>query len=177
MCCQIVLLACLVWPIPPKANDVLPLSGLAPAKYQKDLCRLTYRISTQSEECQKLFDQGLGYYYSYVWTEAARSFETALRHDPQCPMAWWGLSRALQQWGAKSGKSNDALKKAYDLSNLASYSEKQLILARAMERGIAKDQPISYRDVELPVGRLCDRLRAEQTEHFAMPVRVAGGVR
>jgi predicted homoserine dehydrogenase-like protein len=34
-------------------------------------------------------------------------------------------------------------------------------------RDIAKDQPISYRDVELPKGRLCDRLRAEQTRHFA----------
>src|SRR6185503_1078329 len=35
-----------------------------------------------------------------------------------------------------------------------------------LKRDIAKDQPISYRDVELPKGRLCDRLRAEQTEHF-----------
>ena len=34
-------------------------------------------------------------------------------------------------------------------------------------RDIAKDEPISYRDVELPKGRLCDRLRAEQTSHFA----------
>ncbi|HQR06285.1 MAG TPA: tetratricopeptide repeat protein [Gemmatales bacterium] len=141
MCCQIVLLVCLTWPIPPKPTEALPLSGLAPAKLQKDLCSLSYRISTQSEECQKFFDQGLGYFYSYVWTEAARSFETALRHDPQCAMAWWGLSRALQQWGAKSAKSNDALKKAYELLDLASYSEKQLIIARAMERGIAKDAP------------------------------------
>lgn len=141
MCCQIVLLACLLWPIPPKPGEVLPLCGLAPAKYQKDLCSLTYRISTQSEECQKYFDQGLGYFYSYVWTEAARSFETAARYDPQCAMAWWGLSRSLQQWSAKSGKSNDALKKAYELRDLASYTEKQLITARAMERGIAKDAP------------------------------------
>ena len=158
MCCQIVLLACLVWPIPPKANDVLPLSGLAPAKYQKDLCRLTYRVSTQSEECQKLFDQGLGYYYSYVWTESARSFETALRHDPQCAMAWWGLSRALQQWGAKAGKSNDALKKAYDLRDQASYSEKQLILARAMERGIAKDAPKDAPAQKLAAAKILDEL-------------------
>ena len=27
--------------------------------------------------------------------------------------------------------------------------------------------PISYVDVVLPVGRVCDRLRAEQTAHFA----------
>ena len=30
-----------------------------------------------------------------VWIEAARSFETAAKYDPECAMAWWGLSRAL----------------------------------------------------------------------------------
>lgn len=141
MCCQILLLSCFLWPIPPKNSDLLPLSGLSPAQQQKDLCALSYRISTQSEPCQKMFDQGLGYFYSYVWTESARSFETAVKHDPECAIAWWGLSRALQQWGAKSSKANDALKKAYELRHLASYPEKQLIEARAVERGIAKDAP------------------------------------
>ena len=36
-----------------------------------------------------------------------------------------------------------------------------------VRRDIAKDAPIRYADVELPAGRLCDRLRAEQTAHFA----------
>jgi predicted homoserine dehydrogenase-like protein len=31
---------------------------------------------------------------------------------------------------------------------------------------IPKDQPLTYADVELPAGRLCDRLRAEQTALF-----------
>lgn len=31
---------------------------------------------------------------------------------------------------------------------------------------IRKDQPITYQDVELPEGRLCDRLRREQDQHF-----------
>src|SRR5262245_43105141 len=52
----------------------LPLCGLAPAKLVPDLCLVRYRISTSSPECQAFFDQGLGYYYSYVWMEAARSF-------------------------------------------------------------------------------------------------------
>lgn len=42
-----------------------------------------------------------------------------------------------------------------------------------LKRDIAKDQPISCRDVELPAGRLCDQLRAEQTEHFAATLRAA----
>lgn len=42
-----------------------------------------------------------------------------------------------------------------------------------LKRDIAKDQPISYRDVALPAGRLCDTLRAEQTQHFAASLRAA----
>jgi predicted homoserine dehydrogenase-like protein len=42
-----------------------------------------------------------------------------------------------------------------------------------LRRDIPKDQPISYKDVELPEGRVCDRLRAEQTAHFAGHLRTA----
>ena len=41
-----------------------------------------------------------------------------------------------------------------------------------VKRDIAKDQPISYRDVELPKGRLCDQLRAEQSAHFRLSPRL-----
>ena len=42
-----------------------------------------------------------------------------------------------------------------------------------LKRDVAKDQPISYRDVQLPAGRVCDKLRAEQTAHFASSLRAA----
>ena len=35
-----------------------------------------------------------------------------------------------------------------------------------LRNDIAKDQVLTYADIELPEGRLCDRLRAEQTAHF-----------
>jgi predicted homoserine dehydrogenase-like protein len=35
-----------------------------------------------------------------------------------------------------------------------------------LKRDIPKDQIITYEDVELPRGRLCDELRAEQVAHF-----------
>lgn len=38
-----------------------------------------------------------------------------------------------------------------------------------LKRDISKDQVITYSDVEVPESRLCDRLRAEQTAHFASP--------
>src|SRR5215468_402211 len=85
---------------PPKSADgKMPLTRLAPDKPHPGLCCVKYRVSTASPECQAFFDQGLGYFYSYVWMEAARSFETAARHDPNCATAWWALSRALERYG------------------------------------------------------------------------------
>jgi tetratricopeptide (TPR) repeat protein len=111
----------------------MPLTGLAPSKRVPNLCLVCYRISTTSPECQAFFDQGLGYFYSYVWMEAARSFETALQYDPECPLAWWGLSRGLERWGR--GDATKALLKAHELKERASHREQQLILASMQEKG------------------------------------------
>jgi predicted homoserine dehydrogenase-like protein len=36
-----------------------------------------------------------------------------------------------------------------------------------LTRDVARDEPIGYDDVQVPEGRLCDRLRGEQDAHFA----------
>ncbi len=36
-----------------------------------------------------------------------------------------------------------------------------------LKRDIPQDQVLTYDDVELPEGRLCDQLRAEQNAYFA----------
>ena len=123
-------------PLLAKLSDPkMPYTSLAPAKITPNLCLTRYRISTTSDECQEHFDQGLGYLYSYVWMEASRSFETATRADPECAMAWWGLSRALERWG----KSNhtQALQKANELIGKAGQREQMLITARMQEKGLA----------------------------------------
>jgi len=43
-----------------------------------------------------------------------------------------------------------------------------------LTRDIPKDEPISYRDVRLPKGRLCDSLREEQVQHFGALTRKTG---
>src|SRR2546429_634967 len=95
-------------------NEKLPMTGLTPAKLIPNLCSVHYRISTSSPDCQEFFDQGLGYLYSYVWMEASRSFETAVQKDPDCAIAWWGLSRALERRG-RGDAANQALQKAHEL--------------------------------------------------------------
>lgn len=128
------------------AKDKLPLSKLAPAKLMPNLCVLKYHITTSSPECQAFFDQGLGFFYSYVWMEAARSFETAAKHDPKCAMAWWGLTRALEKWGR--GNHADALKKAQELLPSASHRESLLITARLKEKGMVAGVPPDKRRQE-----------------------------
>lgn len=112
----------------------LPLTSLRPAQITPDLCLYHYRISTDSPECQAHFDQGMGWFYSYAWMEAARSFETAATIDPDCPMAWWGLSRSLERWS--KGNGNNALEKAKDKLAKASHREQLLITARMQEKGL-----------------------------------------
>jgi tetratricopeptide (TPR) repeat protein len=117
-----------------KPDNRLPHSKLEPAPLIPNLCVVKYRISTASPECQAFFDQGLGFYYSYTWTEAVRSFETATKHDPGCAMAWWGLSKACEKWGRSAYAP--PLKKAQELMAGASHRESLLIKARLQEKGI-----------------------------------------
>jgi predicted homoserine dehydrogenase-like protein len=56
---------------------------------------------------------------------------------------------------------------------VASAAERYLPMSLSVDcrlkRDVPKDRPLRYDDVALPVGRVCDQLRAEQTAHFAGP--------
>jgi tetratricopeptide (TPR) repeat protein len=116
-------------------DDRMPRTRLRPAVYISNLCVYRYRVGTRSADCQRFLDQALGYYYSYVWMEAARSAETALRYDPECAYAWLVLSRGLEKWG--QGDAIGALKKAKELLPRAPHREQMLITARLHEKGLA----------------------------------------
>jgi hypothetical protein len=120
---------------PVKAGPpVMPVTKLKKAILVPQQCVLHYRVTTSSEQCQAYVDQALGYYYSYVWMEAARSFETALQHDPNCAFAHWGLARSLERWGR--GNANDHIKKAWDLRDTAGPRETLLYKAAMQEKGL-----------------------------------------
>jgi Tfp pilus assembly protein PilF len=119
----------------------LPLSGRPPAKLVPDLCLLRYRISTDSPQCQAFFEQGLAWFYSYVYPDAVRSFEMATLHDPECAMAWWGLSRALDS-DNKPELAQQALDKARLQQNRASHREQFLITALLQSKTpVPRDSP------------------------------------
>lgn len=49
-------------------------------------------ISTSSEKCQKLFNQGIQLMYGFNHDEAIRSFHAAAEADPTAAMPWWGIA-------------------------------------------------------------------------------------
>ncbi|HWP31640.1 MAG TPA: hypothetical protein VNK96_07960 [Fimbriimonadales bacterium] len=54
----------------------------------------TRSVVTHSEKAQQFFNQGLNFLYAFNHGEAKRSFRTAVKYDPECAMAWWGLAMA-----------------------------------------------------------------------------------
>jgi tetratricopeptide (TPR) repeat protein len=129
-----------------KDDSKLPHTKLRPAIQMPNLCVVKYRVSTASPQCQAFFDQGLAYYYSYVWMEAARSFETAAKHDPNCALAWWGLSKSCEKW-TKAAYA-PPLKKAQELMPQANEREQRLIKARLQEKGLIEGIKVEDRRKE-----------------------------
>lgn len=54
----------------------------------------TRRVTTQSDEAQRWFNQGIQLLYGFNHDEAIRSFEKAAEIDPSFAMAWWGVAYA-----------------------------------------------------------------------------------
>ncbi len=52
------------------------------------------KITTDSPKAQRYFNQGLGFYHGFNHGAAIRSFEEAIRLDPKCAMAHWGIALA-----------------------------------------------------------------------------------
>jgi tetratricopeptide (TPR) repeat protein len=49
-------------------------------------------VTTSSPKAQQYFDQGLVWAFAFNHDEAIRSFEEAVRIDPDCAMAYWGIA-------------------------------------------------------------------------------------
>src|SRR3954463_2961715 len=52
------------------------------------------KITTNSTEAQRYFDQGLGFLQGFNHRAAIRAFQQAAELDPQCAMAHWGVALA-----------------------------------------------------------------------------------
>ncbi|MEM7013219.1 MAG: hypothetical protein AAF585_17240 [Verrucomicrobiota bacterium] len=55
---------------------------------------IDFEITTESEEAQKFFNQGVGQLHGFWTLEAERSFRQVAAIDPECAMAYWGMGMA-----------------------------------------------------------------------------------
>ena len=54
------------------------------------------KVTTDSAEAQRYFDQGLGFLHGFNHRAAMRAFQQAAELDPQCAMAHWGRSARVR---------------------------------------------------------------------------------
>ena len=52
------------------------------------------KVTTDSTEAQRYFDQGLGFLHGFNHRAAIRAFQQAAELDPECAMAHWGVALA-----------------------------------------------------------------------------------
>ena len=53
-----------------------------------------FPVTTASAEAQQFFDQGVAQLHGFWFLEAERSFRQVLQLDPNCTMAYWGITMA-----------------------------------------------------------------------------------
>jgi tetratricopeptide (TPR) repeat protein len=94
---------------------------------------------TKSKEAQAFYDQGLAYLHSYVWIEAARSFNQALKHDQNLALAHVGLSYAYIEL-SKVTEAKAAIARAQALAAKATDHVKRHVDARVLQMA-AEDAP------------------------------------
>ena len=83
-------------------------SGCGESRYSKDqllaqhagapllegLGNFNFTISTDNDDAQRYFNQGLVLAFAFNHAESVRSFQAAQKLDPQCAMCFWGESLA-----------------------------------------------------------------------------------
>jgi tetratricopeptide (TPR) repeat protein len=110
-------------------------------------------ISTENEDAQALFDQGMQLRWAYNMKEGARSMATARRADPACAMCYWGEAFLLGSF-LNGGMTADnapyahaAITRAAELADSASEME-QALIAAAIVRYPADYDPDNRRAVD-----------------------------
>jgi tetratricopeptide (TPR) repeat protein len=89
-------------------------------------------VTTSSAQAQAFYNQGVAYLHSYVWIEAARSCNQALRSDPKLALAYICVSRAYSGLEDQAA-AQDALQSARLLAGNVSEREQLRITLRAQQ--------------------------------------------
>jgi tetratricopeptide (TPR) repeat protein len=100
----------------------------------------TYKITTDSEESQMYFNQGLNLAYGFNHAEAGRSFKQATISDLDCAMCYWGAAYVLGP-NINLPMSDKSVTEAYSLTQRALKSSTN---ATQKEKDIIKALSVRY---------------------------------
>jgi tetratricopeptide (TPR) repeat protein len=103
-----------------------------PVALREGIGKINDLATTSSREAQAFYNQGLAYLHSYVWIEAARSCNQALRSDPNLALAYICLSRAYSGL-EDQGAAQSALENAQALAANLSERERLRVSLRAKQ--------------------------------------------
>lgn len=125
-----------------------------PIDYLPDaLGSYAWEITTDSEQAQAYFNQGMQLRWAYNVNEAARSMAEARRLDPECAMCFWGEAFGLGSFlnggmsATKAPYAHEAIEKAVALADDVTDVERDLIMA-ARVRYPADYDPDNRRPVD-----------------------------
>ncbi len=113
----------------------------------------SWNITTDSEQAQGYFNQGMQLRWAYNVNEAARSMAEARRLDPECAMCYWGEAFGLGSFlnggmsATKAPYAHAAIEKAVELADTVTEVERDLIMA-ARVRYPADYDPDNRRPVD-----------------------------
>jgi peroxiredoxin len=114
-----------------------------------------FPVTTKNELAQKFFDQGVGQLHGFWNFEAERSFRQVAALDPDCAMAYWGMTQANS---GNVKRASEFIKSAVKLKEKASRREQLWIDSLADFYSDAKKPD---RDRRMAVVRALERLSYE----------------
>ena len=125
--------------VPPSSSSVVLEIAGRPVALRPGIGSAHDAVGTTSKEAQAFYDQGLAYLHSYVWIEAARAFNAALRADPGLALAQVGLSIAYVEV-SRPAEARQAIVAARGMASSQTDHVRRHIDARALQMA-AEDSP------------------------------------
>ncbi|HYC61549.1 MAG TPA: tetratricopeptide repeat protein [Thermoanaerobaculia bacterium] len=106
-------------------------------------------VTTSSKEARAFYNQGLAYLHSFVFVEAARSFNEALRHDPKLAIAHLGLARTYVHLDDREAAKRELEKARALQSEVSSREQRRIAIFTAQLTAVAdvdnKEKHLAYK--------------------------------
>lgn len=97
--------------------------------YYPEMESFYHPVSTDCQEAQEAFDEGLFSLYAFNSTAAYESFQKAASLDPHLAMAYWGMALSMKKDPQKKQEAKALVENAKSLWEKASENEKDYISA------------------------------------------------